>query len=313
MKKMRSLRRVRLGLTAIACAGLALVSTSCGSSDESPAASNNLTLTTGDFDIPAGDSFTCFYTDQFTPSDREMGIVGATSRQQAGGHHITAYYTDLARPAQHHACSEQEMIQWHMVAGADELGATESSKIEMPPGFAYRLPPGKQIVLQVHYINTTGKQRTVNDSVTLDLVSATTVKTWANQWRSSSEDWSVPAKGTATATKICSFKNDLNAILLLGHMHERGKHFKLERLDDAGNPVEVLYETDWLASYVSHPPIKKWDGDKPLVIKKGTKFRQTCQWQNETDSELIFPREMCVFFGFYFPDAGELDCEKVPG
>lgn len=283
---------------------------SCSSkSSDTATSSSDITIQTGEFDIPAGDSFECFYTDTFTATDHVMGITGSTGHQQPGGHHITVYYTDLTQPKQHHACSDSEMVQWHMVAGADVGG--NGGVFGMPAGFAYKLPAGKQIVLQVHYINTTGKPRTVNDDVTLHLVEGSQVKTWANQWLFSDEQWSLPAKQTQTSATDCTINSDLNAFLLTGHMHELGKHYKLERIDDSGNVAELIYDTDWQPSYASHPPVKQWSPDAPYVIKKGTKLRQTCQWQNDTDAEVIFPREMCVFFGFYYPDQGEVDCQKA--
>jgi hypothetical protein len=298
------------GIVFAMVAGLLVVS--CGSKDEAPnsTTANGMEFSTGEFEIPAGDSFECFYTNTFTP--RDIGVTGAVGRQMTGGHHITVYYTDLKRPAEHHECSDAEMVQWHMIAGADELGTAADGELrfQMPAGYAYKVPANKQIVLQVHYINTTGKPRKVSDSVTLNTIEVPQVKTWANHFLSSHEAWTIPPKNTQESSSTCTVNADINAFLLTGHMHEWGRHYKLERLDDAGNSAETLLDHDWEPSYSSHPPLKQWATDKPLVIKKGTKLRQTCKWENDTDTEIIFPREMCVFFGYYYPDQGEITCEK---
>ena len=179
----------------------------------------------------------------------------------------------------------------------------------LPEGFAIKVPAGKQLVLQAHYINTTGKTQKMNDSVTLQLIEPTKVKHYANYVASSHEAWTIPAKSPYETTNTCTLKQDLNIILMLGHMHELGKHYKLERVDAAG-AAETLYEEEWQLSYAQHPPLKKFPVDKPLVLPKGTKLRQTCKWDNDTAESVIFPREMCVFFGYYFPDQGELFCEE---
>ena len=65
-----------------------------------------------------------------------------------------------------------------------------------------------------------------------------------------------------------------------------------------------------MAEYASHPPTLKYTTDAPLVLKAGTKLRQTCTWDNTTNNPVGFPREMCVMFGFYFPDNGnEIDIQ----
>jgi hypothetical protein len=292
---------------------LAALAISCSSSKtETPATTSlDVTINTGEFEIAPGDTFECFYTDVHTPNT-EVGITGALGKQGPGGHHITVYYTDLEHPVGHHACSDSEMVQWRQVAGADAIDTGPDAQFQLPAGMAYKVPPGKQILLQSHYINATGKPMKVTSEVTVKIVAPETVKTWVNQYQSSFEAFSIPPKGTAKGGQTCTINEDINVFLLTGHMHEWGKHYKLETVDAAGNSLETIYEHDWEPSFFSHPPLGKWDPAKPWVIKKGTKLRQTCEWQNDTADEIIFPREMCVFFGYYFPDKGTVWCEKDP-
>ncbi|MGZ3422513.1 MAG: hypothetical protein ACXVEF_25550 [Polyangiales bacterium] len=293
---------------------LAALALSCSSKSDTPASTSlDLTIDTGEFEVGVGDTFECFYTDAHTPA-RDLGITGALGRQGAGGHHITVYYTDIENPVGHHPCKEDEMVQWRQVAGADQLDATGSSgepQFQMPDGYAYKMPAGKQILLQVHYVNATGKPMKVSSEVTVKLVDPSSVKTWINHYQSSFEAFTIPAKKDLTSSSTCVVKDDISAFLLTGHMHEWGKHYKLERVDETGASLETIYEKDWEASFSSHPPTLRWSTDAPYKIAKGTLLRQTCTWQNDTDADIIFPKEMCVFFGFYFPDKGEIECEKV--
>ena len=64
----------------------------CGSTDDTtsePVVDESLlTFQTGEFEIPPGDSFECFYTDTFT--EKELAVTSAKGDQGPGGHHIAA-------------------------------------------------------------------------------------------------------------------------------------------------------------------------------------------------------------------------------
>jgi hypothetical protein len=280
-------------------------SSSGASGGENPSSSSlDVTLKTGDFEVPPGDSFECFYTDVTT--DKELSVVSATGHQGPGGHHIVAYYTDVSRAATHHPCEDAEMVSWHQVAGGN-VDTSVEGLVELPEGLAVKVPAGKQLVVQAHYINTSGAAQMVNDAITIHVVKPEEVKAYANYFVAIDGSFEVPPQGSFTRTSTCTVGRDLTTVLLLGHMHEWGKHYKLERLD--GDAAETLYETEWVPTYTSHPPVKRYTMDQPLTLKQGTKLRQTCEWNNTTADTLLFPREMCIAFFYYFPDVGALECE----
>ena len=35
----------------------------------------------------------------------------------------------------------------------------------------------------------------------------------------------------------------------------------------------------------------------------------TLRWSNDTAEPILFPREMCLAYGLYFPDEGEIFCD----
>ena len=72
----------------------------------------------------------------------------------------------------------------------------------------------------------------------------------------------------------------------------------------------MLYDHDWNPVFTSHPPVDKFDPETPFVLKAGMKLRQTCTWDNTTDTPLLFPHEMCVSFAYYYPDRGALQCSR---
>lgn len=277
---------------------LAACAAPAASGDGEPAG-RQMAVETGPFEVPAGDTFECFYTGVRAAEDLSVTRIGG--RQGPGGHHITVYVTD-SDAAGHAPCNDEEMATWRMVGVAD-IPTSGEPALQLPEGLAYRLEEGKQIALQVHYINVTGAPYEVEDEVTLELAEPEDVEAYANLF--TMVDIGLSLAPNAATKRVSSFvmKEDLPLFWVGGHMHELGTHYTLEITPPGGAPGTV-YEHDWADVYTSHPPLLTYDKDSPLVLAKGTVLRQTCEWQNDTPEDVTFPREMCAMFGFYFPDDG---------
>lgn len=298
---------------AIAAGLLACLACSSSKSDDGAAAPGVVTpateaagfkFETGPFEIQPGDNFECFYTSTIT--ENALNVQGAKGIQGPGGHHLIVYYTDQKVPVGHHKCSDVEMLGLHQIAA--DAGNNEGV-IALPAGYATKVPAGKQLVIQSHYIRTADGPLTVNDSIALTTLEDKDVKQFANSFVMVDGNFKVPARAEASSSTLCSTPKDLDLIIMLGHMHEWGSHYKLERVDADGKPLETLYETDWEPLFVAHPPVTNYDPAKPLHLPKGTLLRQTCSWKNTEDQEKAFPREMCVMFSYYVPDDGFIQCD----
>jgi hypothetical protein len=284
----------------VACGG-------AGGPSSTPSA-NQLSLKTGTFQVPAGgDWFECFYTDVVT--DKELIVGNVTAQQGPGGHHIIVYYVDNPEPAEHHECKDSEMVSWHQIAGAANGG---EPAVTLPPSTGMKVPAGKQIVVQSHYINTSGATETVDDTIGIDLLDAKDVKAFLNNWVINDAGFSIPPQSQSKSATACTVAQDLQSVIMLGHMHEYGARHTLERVDAQGNSLEVLYDHTWQPQYASHPPLRTATLDAPFVIPAGTIIRQTCEWNNVTPSMLTFPTEMCAGVVYYFPDNGFQVCDNHP-
>lgn len=285
-----------------------LATTALACSDDGPT-TDPLSFSTGDFEIPIGDSFTCFYTDVYSPS--ELSVNGAIGDQGAGGHHILAYYADTPRPVGHHPCTPEEMVNLHQISGASGPGNLEVP-LELRDGLALKIPAGKQFAIQAHYINTTDAPMMVKDTVTLRTMDPADVRAYVNYFVTNDLTFEVPASAPLTRTTYCTVARDLDIAVSLGHMHEAGTRYQLDIVDEAGQVVRNLRDDTWEESFASHPPITYYSPDAPLHLAAGTRLRQTCSWDNRTGEPLLFPREMCLSFMYYFPGTGEdLECEAV--
>ncbi len=297
---------MRADFFALGCSLLVSVA-GCGSTpaaEVSGPAVETLAVDTGAFDAPVGDSFTCFYTSTIT--EREISAANVIGTQPPGGHHMIVYYsTDKPKAPTSHPCDDAEMQNWQQIGGI----STGEPVVAVPDGAAVKIPKGAQIVLQSHYINTTSGPLHVRDQAKVVIVEPSAVKQYLNYWAFVNVLFDIPPNGDQTAVSTCRVQKDLNVVLLLGHMHELGKHFKLEQIDDAGKSLATLYDTKWSPEFTSHPPLIKRELAAPFVIKSGTRLRQTCDWHNSTPQEVKFPREMCVSFAYYYPDEGFTFCK----
>ena len=163
-------------------------------------------------------------------------------------------------------------------------------------------------MIQTHYINTTGAPMMVEDEVTLRLIEPSEVDDYVNDFVVLDTDFEVAAQTSGESVRTCTVQDDLNVVRLLGHQHEWGSYLKLEHIDENDELVEVLYEHDWQPSYSSAPPMNAYTPDDPLVLTAGMRLRHTCRWNNTESYPLVFPREMCLTYGLYFPDNGRRFC-----
>lgn len=266
-----------------------------------------ISFTTVEFEVPEEDSFTCFYTDYIT--DKELIVVNGDGHQQKGGHHILVHYADEQREPGHHPCSETDMVNIHQVAGTAGDGG---DILALPDGLAVKVPKGKQIVLEAHYINTTGAPFKAVDRVKLIYGDPAEIKDYVNYFVTLDEAFEIPPNGPLESVTECVLDRDFQVALALPHMHELGSSFKLEVLDEAGSVLDTPIDTEWVNFYVSHPPITRYTMEEPYMLKAGQRIRQTCTWQNTTTDPVIFPREMCLAFFYYWPGEGDIVCENVP-
>lgn len=287
----------------------AVIAAGCGGGDDGAGytiTDDSLTFETGDFEVAQGDAFECFYTDVVT--DRELAVRGAGGEQHPGGHHITIYYTDLVKDPQHHPCDTAEMADWRMIGGGGDEAEAAVAKLRMPDGLAIRVPAGAQIVLQSHYINL-GEPFTTNDAAHLELIPTDAVDAYVNQFVFNDVGFTIPPHQELESVSTCTTPADVDLIRLLGHMHEWGTYYKLERLGDGDATVETVIEKEWDPVYTSDPDILTFEPDQPMHVAAGTRLRQTCRWFNDTEDPILFPREMCLAYGLYFPDSGEIFCD----
>ena len=253
-------------------------------------------------DIPAGGDVTyCTYLDYRTPKD--LDITDYKGYQSPlGAHHTILYAVSNSQKANTHICNEDDMINARYLAG----GGAESPPAVLPPGIVLRMQANAQLMIQTHWINSTDAAIDGQAAFDVNVENADPSHVTANLFTVPGTMFDLkPGDGEAQVS--CTVQQDMNFFLMGGHEHEWGTHVTMW-VTPAGGAQQMIYDTPWQASYQFNPPRNQYTKDAPFTMHTGDTLSVDCKYFNDTQSDIVFPREMCVGWGYYFPADKEIDC-----
>ncbi len=245
---------------------------------------------------PGEEKMICWIPD-WVP-ERSYLVSQFVGLQSPFGHHVVALQSAIPRQAgDQWDCTQNEAMTSVNPLILPDL-ATQKL---LPEGFAVRLPVDSQIVIQSHYINYGEDPIRISDVAQFITVPEEdeAAQTIASYFIANHGQLNLPP-GESSANIECDIDEDLNIIVMLGHMHERGKSFSATLSDGADD--QMLYEIDaWTNEYRDVPPVSLFPDTDPLVMDQGKHLTVTCNYDNQTGENITFPEEMCVLVGYYFP------------
>lgn len=178
-------------------------------------------------------------------------------------------------------------------------GNGEAFGMALPTGIATKLRGGQRWVLQVHNVNTSAETIRVNGVGVAPVIPIEDVVHWAAPWTVNRVGFEIPPGQSQTLTFDCTFDTEYNMLYFMGHMHEWGTNFKLEKIESDGSS-RTFYEQVWDPQYRDTPPIEDYTA-APFLAEAGSTWRTTCEWFNDTDEPLTFPGEMCAAVSMVYP------------
>lgn len=216
---------------------------------------------------------------------------------EPGTHHqLLAVDPTNAEPDGESECGIFASLSWQVVF-ASGVG---SPSLAMPPGVAFKLPAGTQLVHQVHAFNASGAplrgtaamdvktmpQAEVHDEAELLLAGplpgiTSPIPVGDNQ----------VVKGGCTATNATSF------FAVFPHMHKLGRHIQVAaRVGGVAKSVydeAFRFEDQVFATFA------------PMPLAKGDRIEVACTYQNQTGGPVQFGEstneEMCFAISYVFP------------
>lgn len=264
---------------------------------------------------PGADIMYCLFGTYEGPT---VGLHDVYTVQAAGGHHLQLMGTttpaidvpdgtvvDCTGDSGGFNMADMEPIG---VTNGGNVGGSEIGvSMPLPEGMAFELESGQRYVMQAHYINPTANAMRVRDLARLTTIPEDEVETWAAPLIFNHSDFSIPPGGELTVDFNCTTEQEWSFLYTLGHMHEWGTSFSVER--QVGDAFEPFYTVpEWDPVYRDAPEIAYY-GDSTLLIPESTTFRTTCSWFNDEDTALVFPHEMCVAVNIVYPQKATVICD----
>lgn len=245
-----------------------------------------------DYEIPPGQEF---YQCQRITLPADLHIVRITPVSPLGVHHEALAIENSPKAEGTSRCSADDIafnVKSLFASGVN------SPTLNMPAGAALKVAAGQQIQLNLHLFNAT--MQTLKATAAIDVVVATSPAGF--------EEVAVPFVGNATFSSIpasgiitgsCTASNDTRFFAVFPHMHQTGKHIKIEvgstlvwDDDYDFNDQRFGFHTSWRAA------------EEEVVVKKGDKIKVTCTYGPDGigkgfgDSST---EEMCFAISFVHP------------
>ncbi|MCA1664602.1 MAG: hypothetical protein LC659_10095 [Myxococcales bacterium] len=284
---------MRLAWMAMVTMTLATALGACGrDGPQSPAdlapTTPQISFDTASYIVQPGEEkrYYCFTTR--IPSDHDVFVTEITPTYGRATHHLGVYYTLSDEPDGVFDCPELVKQTWIPLYG----GGIESGTLAAPPGAAFHLKAGQQILVQLHLLNATPS--TVTDKATITLkTTIDTTATPAGMFGMSNTQITLPAQAQGDVTMSCQVGEDMSVFAVFGHMHQLGTRIELSRANGS-----LLFGESW--SFDDQPTIPQ-----TFQLAKGDQLTLHCQYQNSTDATVSYGestnQEMCAFVLYYTP------------
>ena len=261
----------------------------------------------GPLPVSAG-SQAVYCTDFHLGNDGPISVIGYSSTQTTGGHHlILVLHTTDTPDSPPTPCDQSASIDPRTGSMIYISQITQDTQL-FPPTVGIQLPANASMMLQVHYIDASQSDLQVSTTVNVLAGAAGSVTQPAAPLLFYAGNFTVPPGQSSTfATCVMSNPSPYSFFMLAGHMHSRGTNLTID-FNLYGQPPQQIYQT------------ATWDSpreeqfDPPLIVRPQSQFTWTCDYTNTTSQTIKEPDEMCAVLGNYYPaPKGSLTCFAAAG
>ena len=203
----------------------------------------------------------------------QVDVVGWDFQMTPGSHHMTLFNTPGASDGPLIDCPNGPTKDTTYAFGAQVPKAT----FKFPQGIGELIPSGWGFTINSHYVNVTAAPIQAEVVIRILVAAPGVVTQHAGGYEGVLLSIVVPpTHGTpVNVGSSCTIPQDMYLIAASGHMHHRGSHFV------ATSGGKNLMQTDEVGS----PPTTF---SPPVLLKAGADITWSCDYENETDSNLIY-------------------------
>lgn len=249
---------------------------------------------------PGDDIMYCQYV--LAPTDRDLDILTVGGYQSAYGHHIVAFAstaTDVPLGTSRLCQGEDNTAIGAFLGG---VGGENGTGNVLPPGVAFRLPKGSGLMLNTHFLNTSTKSIQGEGVLDIQFAEVDSSRKIAGFFVNVDIGFDLPPMQKSVVDNSCTAGRDLDFFAFANHMHDYGTSTYTD-VTHVGGAVEMLHEDPkWSYEMQFNGVYTKWDVATPYHLVKGDVLHTHCEWNNDSSTDLQFPREMCIGTGFFLSD-----------
>jgi hypothetical protein len=182
-------------------------------------------------------------------------------------------------------------------------------ELKMPDGVGVPLQAGTQIVLAMHFINTSTTPE--QPQVKLNLFGISNLRYKAGSMVSFNTAIDIPSAtaagpGSQTVTGTCTPPAGASFFAMGTHSNARTTVADVNFFS-GGATTNIVHTTDW-----QNPDVGVWLAPPFLAVGAGDQFTYSCAYANDGASPVTVgemqANEMCMTVGYYFP-AGNTSCQ----
>jgi hypothetical protein len=272
-----------------------------------PPDTTTYTISVGPLPVEAGTQ-AVYCTNVHLGNTDPVDVVGYTSTQTVGGHHLILLARDTDTPDSPPAPCDQSTAVDPRSGSMVYISQIEQDSQIFPPHVGMHLPANASLMLQVHYIDATSNDLEVSTTVNILAAAVGYVTTLAAPLLFYNATLAVPP-GQSSSYATCPMSNQLPLyfFMLAGHMHSHGTNFTLIFALANQAPQQIYQTSQWDSP-------REEDFNPPLTVRLQSEFTWTCDYTNETGQAINEPDEMCAVLGNYYPAPnGALSCYAASG
>jgi len=204
----------------------------------------------------------------------------------------------------------QPCVGAHDIAGFTEIDDVTGSQL---PYYEYAFPPtvgkvftgGQKLVFDYHYLNTSPEPVPARHAVNFRTTAPENITRIGHRLAFVNLTIDTPPHEQASFTGECKFDQNVMVGTVVRHTHKWGTNFSTWFLGNERDGEHIWTSTDYELETTHR-------FTEPIMMPAGTGFRFQCDFDNTTDSPLIFgPKatdEMCILFGLWWK-VGDADPE----
>ena len=172
-----------------------------------------------------------------------------------------------------------------------------------PPGMAFPIKDGFEVVARMHYLNVTSADITVTPTYEWFTVDETKIEHELAPFVWVYKEFTIPPKSEVTVTSApCAFPKPMNLVTALPHMHKLGTKLEANVVGGPHDGAPFLLSKGYdpangvLQQYT--PALDLSQG------AQGSGVTFSCTWNNTLDKTITYgigDNEMCEIFGYAYP------------